>query len=784
MIIEILRLLVVYAGSCGLVLFLLNRHLIPISRRARAALVLLPMILTGRALVTGSFYGPLNMAYLTPPLQADASAVGGDELRDGILSDVAIQMVPWRKAVRESIKHGQIPLWNRFMLSGDVLLGAAQPAALSPTTLIGCLLPLATAWTFGSAFTFFLAAAFAFLLLRELGCSEVAALFGGAAWMLSGFLVFFIGWPQAAVFAVLPLMFFGVHRLRTSSRGGFGATLAACLLLALGGHPESMLHVVAASGLFLLFELLRCRGNPAGPLLRGVAAGVLAFGLAAPALLPFLQVEKESRDHFYRATVFAHQKKSHSPRDAMVLSSAAVYPNAYGPVWSSAGAPPDFLDASNAFAGGGALALALLGMFSRRREKWAIAVVGAASFAVAVGWPGVTDAISRLPLFDMSINVRLAGVAAFCIAVLAGLGLEELFARPARFHSAVLAAAGSALALGGLALRGRGLYPAPEREFVRSMILLGAPGAILAAAGAFRARGRLAVAGAALLAVAVHLAELAPLYPTIPARLFYPPIPELSALPRGDEPYRVTAAGYNLVPNQAALWELEDPRGYEGMTNSRYDTTYPLWCVRQPTWFNRVDDLTRPFLSFLNVRFAIGGPAEAVPRGWREVTRGNHCAIFENPAALPRAFVPKRVEFVSNASDSLERLGRMTEFASTAVVEDGGHAPSTLQNGEARLSVLRRGNGLELDIDAKEPAWVVVSNTSWSGWRASDDGKRLPLSYANVAFLAFRVGGGRHHVSLRYWPAGFSAGLALAGASSAILLLLLARRNRSSAGRN
>ena len=33
------------------------------------------------------------------------------------------------------------------------------------------------------------------------------------------------------------------------------------------------------------------------------------------------------------------------------------------------------------------------------------------------------------------------------------------------------------------------------------------------------------------------------------------------------------------------------------MTFTRYVYTYDLWCKAQPVWFNRVDDLTRPFLS-------------------------------------------------------------------------------------------------------------------------------------------------------------------------------------------
>ena len=67
-----------------------------------------------------------------------------------------------------------------------------------------------------------------------------------------------------------------------------------------------------------------------------------------------------------------------------------------------------------------------------------------------------------------------------------------------------------------------------------------------------------------------------------------------------------------LRPNGGALYGLEDARGYESIVLARVADTYPLWCRPQAASFNRVDDLTRPFLAFLNVRYAIA-PPDAAP---------------------------------------------------------------------------------------------------------------------------------------------------------------------------
>ena len=104
------------------------------------------------------------------------------------------------------------------------------------------------------------------------------------------------------------------------------------------------------------------------------------------------------------------------------------------------------------------------------------------------------------------------------------------------------------------------------------------------------------------------------------------------------EPWRFVAVGYNFVPNSASLYELEDVRGYEAMTFRPLFDTFPLWCEHQPVWFNRVDDPSRPFLAFLNVRWAlVANGSEAVLPGWTLLHHDGGGLLYENPRALPRA---------------------------------------------------------------------------------------------------------------------------------------------------
>src|SRR5262249_9365616 len=133
---------------------------------------------------------------------------------------------------------------------------------------------------------------------------------------------------------------------------------------------------------------------------------------------------------------------------------------------------------------------------------------------------------------------------------------------------------------------------------------------LFAACGFFLFRGRRLVAAALVLLAAQRWAEMEGTYPTLPASVLAPGLATLAGLP-SSSPSSVVAGGDVFRPNPSALYGLEDVRGYESLVLDRFTDTFPLWCRPQHASFTRVDDLALPFLSFLNVRFAIGPPGAA-----------------------------------------------------------------------------------------------------------------------------------------------------------------------------
>ena len=258
--------LLLYLAVTIAIVVLWHRRVQPIGAVAAIVVVLLPLCFTGRALLTGRIYAPVDLPYMSEPLGDYKADYGVGPVHNGNLSDLYCQIIPWRKAVRWAIAQGEWPLWNPFMLSGDILAQAAQPAPYDPINLLGLTIPMAPSLTFGAAMTFFLAGFFTFAFARLLGLSDLASLVAAAGFMFAAMLAFFVGWPLSRAWSYMPLVLAGV-RLVVRDRDVRATVVltAAFVLVIFAGHPESILHVTFIGALYGVFELFGVR-RPQSPL--------------------------------------------------------------------------------------------------------------------------------------------------------------------------------------------------------------------------------------------------------------------------------------------------------------------------------------------------------------------------------------------------------------------------------------------------------------------------------------------------------------------------------------
>lgn len=774
-------------------MWLARRFVGGLGRRAAVVLVLAPLLFTGKAMLLGRLYGPSDLYFGGEPWSRIAAqsgvptaAPGGvAKIANPILSDLAFANLPWRAAVREAVGHGRFPFWNRFVLGGTPLLAAAQAAIFHPSTWLAIFLPLPLSWTFSCSFTLFLALLAGFLLFRDFALSETAALAGAVGWGFSTYMIFWNGWSVGTSIAALPLLLLGLRRIVAGASGSMGLTVAALLLLVAGGHPESWLHGAAAAGVFFVWELLpRRRADVVRGLGRAVGAAVLAFLLAAPQLFPLLEAIPHSAEYRARREMLAsgRSRQSVAAAESARRMLPAVLPFAYG-IFGKSPVQSERADGSGvplAYAGAMLFPLAALGLFSKRRVergRTIFVLLAAAGVLAGASAPGLLDVLTRLPGFSLALNYRLVFLAGLGLAGLAAFGVDAIGGGERR-RAPGLALACAAILLAA-ALLARGVYR--ERDLPAAFVAtsLGfevAPLLLFVGLAAFPRFGGPAVAAGALLLLAGQRAlEMGGTYPTLPASTLAPRLEALDGV-GASGPARVVALGDVFRPNAAALYGVEDVRGYESIVLDRLADTFPSWSVPQAASFNRVDDLQRPFLRLLNVRYALAPPDSAAPQGWRAVSRDAAASLLENPAAMDRAFVPETVRRVPDGRQALQEMKAADDFSATVWLE-GSSSPRSEANGRALLELRESGPDLVVAADADAPTLVATSLPAWPGWRARAGGRELEVFPVDHAFVGFFVPRGRSLVRLTYRPDSWGVGVAcaVAGALGAIGSVLARR---------
>jgi hypothetical protein len=268
--------------------------------------------------------------------------------------------------------------------------------------------------------------------------------------------------------------------------------------------------------------------------------------------------------------------------------------------------------------------------------------------------------LEALPVISSANTSRVGAFAALVGAVCAGLGVQALNRRPValrRFAIGVGVAAITVLVVFLLSNRhpavaapGSVRVAAVERFLV--MLALGA--ACVSALGRVRLRSAVVLV---LVAVVVDLAYLQGYNVILPAAEAHPPRPpSVAALERQPGPFRISVlrpgvAGLNaLLPNSAALYRLESTEGYDFPAPRRWsDFSWYVLSQRALTR-ERTFSPARPTPGNLrgqrmvNTRYYLGPPGVPKPYpDFRTLYRGRDAVVYEDPGALPRAYVVGRV---------------------------------------------------------------------------------------------------------------------------------------------
>lgn len=435
---------------------------------ALAVLFFAPVLLTNRSLV------PFDNLYRFPPWSAYAEQNGVTqngvvEAYNPLLDDLILENYAWKNFINESIRAGEIPLWNPYILGGQPFLAAGQNAALYPLGVVFYIFPLAQAYAIFAVLHYWLAACAMYFLGRVLGLRGFAALISGVIYAYSGFMVVSVVFPMvvsAATWlpAILAVAELTLREEGKRKSGDFSQprqlffALAAAVLIGvqfLAGHVEISYYILLVLAFYAAWRILgmnvswrpreiRWRGLArAGVIMVGIVA--LSFALAAIQILPLYELV---RANFREGSTLYAEVAGWALPTRQVLTffipdffgnpTAHSYFDIFEGVWKAAPQGTIFWGVKNyveagAYVGILALVLAVVGVFNRQRElrssKFLFLTLAVLSLLFAFGTPLYAILFYGLPGWNqLHTAFRWIFPWTLSIAFLAGAGVDALAA--------------------------------------------------------------------------------------------------------------------------------------------------------------------------------------------------------------------------------------------------------------------------------------------------------------------------------------------------------------------
>jgi len=685
-----------------------------------------------------------------------------------LMWDGVAEFYPWRLFAAETLRSGYLPLWNPHQFCGTPFVANSQSAVFYPLNLLFCLLPVAQAFGVSVLLHLFLTGAFMYFFLRSpaLGLGRAASLLGAVAWQLCHWQVAWLTLPTfLCVSAWLPLALILVDRTAHRPSATRAVPLGLCLgLMLLAGHLQIALYCFGLMTAYAVFRILpRIRNH--WPILLGCAALalLLAFGLAAPQLLPAFELARASHRAGGPPTWAAYQgyvRLAVPPVNLVTLFLPGFFGSpTRGTYWGvpTNGGPGAYMEDA-CYGGVLSLLLALTGLAATWRGSATtrfFVIAAALSLLLALGTP-----LNALPFFGLpgfaqtGSPGRILVLWSFCIPVLAATGTQ-----------AVLQAKWRALAQGGAALLAVFLmtlaYAAlwvsrnePEGAWAVLLSVEGdlwrlPLGLLFGAAAALWLWHRGSVTTPALGGVLIILVGadlLAAGYGfnrTTPPQNVYPTTPLIAFLQKHRAEGRVMPINRRwsfapdkpppvvLPPNTATVYGLDDMQGYDSLLTGQY--------FQFATRMDRGSPAPR---ENGNMVFTYGiGSREAREAGARFVVtreilpgaapvfRDNGAYIYEDKDALPSIRAA---------------LGREKFFLKPS--------PPT------RLA-------FEGDAD-QDITEITVADQWYPGWRAWFDGRPVPVAHGPAVFRTISLTPQMRQASktkvygeMRYKPEAFRVGL-------------------------
>lgn len=685
---------------------------------------------------------------------------------------------PVRALSTATMRAGELPLWNWHAGGGQPLAGNPNTLTFYPDSVLYLVLPARVA--FNVHFWLHLLAAFLAMraLVRGLGADRPAAAGAALIYVMSGAVISATAFYNlVTATALIPFALHRTHRLLERKSWRDAILLGAAYgLLILAGEPLMIASALLGSVVIVASSL---RG---APVVRGIAAIVIAAAIASPLLIAWNEIagETERSGHRYSAeTVLAASvppirilEAVTSPFLGFVTdrTDSGYMANAPEAKW-----PPLFI---SLFVG--ALVIPAAASRGARHANVYRILLGVAVF-LALGRfnpvvNALVDALPALRIARYPEKFALLATIAACVLIGCWLGANDPERWPRRL------AIGGAIAIAiGAAVAYPSLQPPASVRLAAGVVLA------LAVLAACALRGRRHMKTAAVLLTIVPLVLVHARAIPLDAAAPYAPAGGLSFGPRvwridngfvgaatARAEYRIRAASGDPLFGALRGTRFALDRSPEGMYSllSRY-----------------VQERAAASRGSLRLRYArmlgceriesrdeltdLAPQLESIASAW-----GDAVHKYRVDAPLPYAFAPGSVTPAASIQQAVSTIESGAFDERTTAVVPAGVAGSV--RGVAQIRDLRpEGERLRLVVEASDDAVVMINESYFNAWHATVDGVALRVFPVNVDRLGIVVPRGRSEVEIAFGRQRRAVGIAAFVSLFALVFAAFVARRRS-----
>ncbi len=738
---------------------------------------------------------------------------------------------------------GHFAQWNPYVLGGLPFVAAQSGDMFYPVVLLRALLPIDLAVSLSFAIHLVLAGLFTYVFLRAYGFSFFPALIGGVGYMLAGQVASLVS-PghdgKLYVSALAPLLLWALLRgVRDGVPWAWGVVALTTGLCIVSPHYQMTYYLGLLAIAWTLYLTFRSGELPSGAgrldrrqgtrrLAWAAGAAVLGLAVAAVQILPLAEyVPFSPRGGGGRG--YAYATSWSMPPEELLSSYVPQFIGVLERYW---GRNPFKLHSD--YLGAALLVLAGLAAGARRRRGLLLFWLAAAGLAVLVSLGGYTPFYHLWYLMPMMHLVRAPAMVYFVVclatATAAAIGVERLLEMPlvgpaasavGRYMAVwTVAAIGIALfaTAGGLAGVARELAGPERYDAVSADVPAMLAGAwrsalfvVAAAACVFAfARGRLSAAQVGWALVTVVAVDdwtvVRPFFRFSPgAAQLYAADPTITYLQHLPRPGRVVALplaplavqGDPVLEGDGLM--MHDVHAVTGHQGNELETWVELAGAKSPSPAPRVT--SAQFRHLTNTEYWLTNaelPAVVPELGNLHVTRrvgpvtdavGNTVSLYhideDNPPAWVAGVVVKAAPSAILTTVLDARFDRRSAALFDSTLAGPGATvtapPVPLVLGVTTLRYEPGHLTFRLDAAAPTGSALVVSENYFPGWKATVDGRGMPVARADYTFIGVPLPAGARTVDLIFRDAAFERGATVSVAALVAAILLIAaglRRNR------